>query len=70
MTDDPLPAFYHRKSNAESFDSICGKCFQTVAIRKTEEELKALRTFMFASRIALKPSSDPSNDDDQQRDGM
>jgi hypothetical protein len=41
MTDDPLRAFYHRKNNAESFDSICGKCFQTVATRNTEEELKA-----------------------------
>jgi hypothetical protein len=40
MTDNLRSAFYHRKNDTESFDSICGKCFQTIATRQTEEELK------------------------------
>jgi hypothetical protein len=37
-----IAAFFpHRRNKDGSFDSICLKCFATVASHKTEEELEA-----------------------------
>jgi hypothetical protein len=38
-----LPAFYpHRRNKNGSYDSICLKCFATVAANKTDDELAEL----------------------------
>jgi len=40
MTTTCLPAFPHRHNSDGSFDSICAKCFATVANSKLEGELE------------------------------
>jgi hypothetical protein len=40
MTYQPAPFFPHRRNKDGTFDSICLKCFATVASHMTEEELK------------------------------
>ena len=40
MAFQTAPFFPHRRNKDGSFDSICLKCFATVASHKTEEELK------------------------------
>jgi len=39
MTFQAAPFFPHRRNKDGSFNSICLKCFATVASRMTEEEL-------------------------------
>jgi hypothetical protein len=40
MTFQPAPFFPHRRNKDGSFDSICLKCFATVASHMTEEQLQ------------------------------
>jgi hypothetical protein len=40
MAFQPAPFFPHRRNKDGSFNSICLKCFATVASHMTEEELK------------------------------
>ena len=40
MAFQMAPFFPHRRNKDGSFNSICLKCFATVASRMTEEELK------------------------------
>jgi hypothetical protein len=40
MAESPLPAFPHRRNHDGTFDSICFRCFATVAKEKNEVELK------------------------------
>jgi hypothetical protein len=34
-----LPSYLHRANNDGTFDSICIRCFETIASAKTEEKL-------------------------------
>jgi hypothetical protein len=40
MTFQTAPFFPHRRNKDGSFNSICLKCFATIASHMTEEELK------------------------------
>jgi hypothetical protein len=42
MAFQTAPFFPHRRNKDGSFDSICLKCFATVASHMTQEELKEL----------------------------
>jgi hypothetical protein len=41
MPEKPLPFFPHRQNRDGSFDSICLRCFATVATAKDVKELRS-----------------------------
>jgi hypothetical protein len=39
MTNETLTRFPHRRNRNGTYDSICPRCFHTIATRKTETDL-------------------------------
>jgi hypothetical protein len=63
MVDARIPFYPHRQNRDGSFDSICLKCFATVARAKVVTELKSYETkhicdeAFLAERGVLRPST-------------
>jgi|HubBroStandDraft_1064217.scaffolds.fasta_scaffold2404279_1 hypothetical protein len=62
MAQDPRPVFPHRHNPDGTIDSICTRCFATVATEARESDLKKAEDAHVCSELDLMRLSWPTND--------
>jgi hypothetical protein len=61
MVTHILPAFPHRKNSDNTFDSICSKCFATIARSSKEIDLKDAEVAHICQGFDLGDRLDPTD---------
>jgi hypothetical protein len=54
--DDLIERFPHRVNKDGTFDSICPNCFETIATRNVEEDLKEIEEAHLCTDVRYMPN--------------